>query len=44
MAEVVYRLLMITTPDHLFMGQKDFQQFAIIRKLIQIGTICLLTW
>jgi pantoate--beta-alanine ligase len=34
MAEVVHRLLMITTPDHLFMGQKDFQQFAIIRKLI----------
>lgn len=34
MAEVVYRLLCITTPDHLFMGQKDFQQFAIIRKLI----------
>lgn len=34
MAEVVYRLLAITTPDHLFMGQKDFQQFAIIRKLI----------
>jgi len=34
MAEVVYRLLKITTPDHLFMGQKDFQQFAIIRKLI----------
>jgi pantoate--beta-alanine ligase len=35
MAEVVYRLLRITTPDQLFMGQKDFQQFAIIRKLIQ---------
>lgn len=34
MAEVVYRLLMITTPDKLFMGQKDFQQFSIIRKLI----------
>jgi len=34
MAEVVYRLLRITTPDHLFMGQKDFQQFSIIRKLI----------
>lgn len=34
MAEVVYRLLKITSPDHLFMGQKDFQQFAIIRKLI----------
>jgi pantoate--beta-alanine ligase len=34
MAEVVYRLLDITTPDSLFMGQKDFQQFSIIRKLI----------
>jgi len=34
MAEVVYRLLSITTPDKLFMGQKDFQQFSIIRKLI----------
>lgn len=35
MAEVVYRLLEITSPDKLFMGQKDFQQFSIIRKLIQ---------
>jgi pantoate--beta-alanine ligase len=34
MAEVVYRLLEITTPDALFMGQKDFQQYAIVRKLI----------
>lgn len=34
MAEVVYRLLTIITPDQLFMGQKDFQQFAIIRKLL----------
>ncbi len=34
MAEVVYRLLNITTPDCLYMGQKDFQQFSIIRKLI----------
>ena len=34
MAEVVYRLLDITRPDQLFMGQKDFQQFSIIRKLI----------
>ncbi len=34
MAEVVHRLLKITTPDELFMGQKDFQQFSIIRKLI----------
>ncbi len=35
MAEVVHRLLDIITPDQLFMGQKDFQQFAIIRKLIR---------
>lgn len=34
MAEVVFRLLDITKPDRLFMGQKDFQQFSIIRKLI----------
>ncbi len=34
MAEVVHRLLRITTPDMLFMGQKDYQQFSIIRKLI----------
>lgn len=34
MAEVVYRLLATTTPDKLFMGQKDFQQFSIVRKLI----------
>ena len=34
MAEVVHRLLKIVTPDNLFMGQKDFQQFAIIRKMI----------
>lgn len=34
MAEVVHRLLRITTPDKLFMGQKDYQQFSIIRKLI----------
>jgi pantoate--beta-alanine ligase len=34
MAEVVHRLLKITDPDNLYMGQKDFQQFSIIRKLI----------
>jgi len=33
-AEVVYRLLRITEPDRLYLGQKDFQQVAVIRKLI----------
>jgi pantoate--beta-alanine ligase len=33
-AEVVYRLLSIAQPDRLYLGQKDFQQVAIIRKLI----------
>lgn len=34
MAEVVYRLLSIVEPDRLYMGQKDFQQLTIIRKMI----------
>ncbi|HEX5112417.1 MAG TPA: pantoate--beta-alanine ligase [Saprospiraceae bacterium] len=34
MAEVVYRLLKIVMPDKIFLGQKDFQQVAVIRKLI----------
>ena len=32
--QVVSRLLDITVPDRLFMGQKDYQQFAIIRRMI----------
>ena len=34
MAEVVYRLLSIVEPHKLYMGQKDFQQFSIVRKMI----------
>ncbi len=32
--DVVYRLLKMTEPDRLFLGQKDFQQVAVIRKMV----------
>lgn len=35
-ANVVKRLLDIVEPDILFLGQKDFQQVAVIRKLVKL--------
>jgi pantoate--beta-alanine ligase len=35
MAQVVRRLLDIVTPDRLYMGQKDFQQYTIVQYMIQ---------
>lgn len=34
MVQVVKRLLDIVQPSHLFMGQKDFQQFTIVQAMI----------
>ncbi|MCB0520467.1 MAG: pantoate--beta-alanine ligase [Lewinellaceae bacterium] len=34
MAQVVRRLLDIVNPEKLFMGQKDFQQFTIVRHML----------
>ncbi len=34
--QVMSRLLKLVGPDHLFMGQKDYQQCMVIEKLIQL--------
>ncbi|MFT4758397.1 MAG: pantoate--beta-alanine ligase [Paraglaciecola sp.] len=33
-AQVIYRLLEIVQPDHIYMGQKDFQQYSIVRRML----------
>lgn len=34
-AQVVHRLLLLVEPDAIYMGQKDFQQVAIVREMIR---------
>jgi pantoate--beta-alanine ligase len=34
--QVLHRLLNVIVPEHLFLGQKDFQQCMVIKRLIQL--------
>lgn len=36
---VVHRLLNITTPDNLYLGQKDYQQCMVLKKMIEIAEL-----
>ncbi len=36
--KVMHRLLAIVKPDNLYMGQKDYQQCMVVRRLLQITT------
>ncbi|HEY0680296.1 MAG TPA: pantoate--beta-alanine ligase [Chitinophagaceae bacterium] len=35
-SQVMSRLLKIVQPDHLFMGQKDYQQCMVVKKLLEL--------